>query len=46
MVAKRALLLLRAYNTAMQQAKLVVVQAYGSRIAAGLAKGALDNAGI
>ncbi|HYA63957.1 MAG TPA: DUF2007 domain-containing protein [Candidatus Sulfotelmatobacter sp.] len=34
------------YNAAMQHAKLVVVQSYGSRPEADLAKGALEDAGI
>ena len=38
--------LLRAYNTAMHYAKLVVVRSYGSRPEADLAKGALEDAGI
>lgn len=37
---------LRAYNTGMQDINLVVVQTYGSRPEADLAKGALENAGI
>jgi hypothetical protein len=45
-VAKRALPLIRAYNTAMQDAKLVVVRSYGTRAEADLAKGALEDAGI
>ncbi|PYU60481.1 MAG: hypothetical protein DMG56_15830 [Acidobacteria bacterium] len=36
----------RAYNTAMQDIKLIVVQTYGSRPEADLAKGALEDAGI
>jgi hypothetical protein len=43
---KRALPLIRAYNPAMQHSKLVVVQSYGSRPEADLAKGALEDAGI
>jgi hypothetical protein len=38
--------LVRAYNAAMQHSKLVVVQSYGSRPEADLAKGALEDAGI
>jgi hypothetical protein len=38
--------LTRAYNTGMQDPKLIVVQSYGSRIEAELAKGALEDAGI
>lgn len=34
------------YNTAMQHRNLVVVKAFGNRIEAELAKGALENAGI
>ena len=34
------------YHTAMQDIKLVVVQTYGSRAEADLAKGALESAGI
>jgi Putative prokaryotic signal transducing protein len=45
-VAKGALPLIRAYNTAMQHPKLVVVQSYGSRPEADLAKSALEAAGI
>jgi len=45
-VAKRVLAHIRAYNTAMQHSKLVVVQSYGSRAEADLAKGALEDAGI
>jgi hypothetical protein len=37
---------IRAYNPTMQHAKLVVVQSYGSRPEADLAKGALEDAGI
>ncbi|MGB7845651.1 MAG: DUF2007 domain-containing protein [Candidatus Acidiferrum sp.] len=37
---------MRTYNTVMQQSKLVVVQSYGSRPEADLAKGALEDAGI
>jgi F420-dependent methylenetetrahydromethanopterin dehydrogenase len=36
----------RAYNTPMQHPNLVVVQSYGSRPEADLAKGALEDAGI
>jgi hypothetical protein len=43
---KGALPLIRAYNTPMQHPKLVVVQSYGSRTEADLAKGALEDAGI
>jgi len=46
MVAKRALPLIRAYDITMQHTKLVVVQSYGSRAAADLAKGALEDASI
>ncbi len=46
MVAKRALPLIRAYDVTMQYTKLVVVQSYGSRAEADLAKGALEDAGI
>jgi len=45
-VAKRALPLIRAYDITMQHTKLVVVQSYGSRAEADLAKGALEDAGI
>jgi Putative prokaryotic signal transducing protein len=44
--ANRALPLIRAYNSAMQDVKLIVVATYGSRPEAGLAKGALEDAGI
>jgi hypothetical protein len=37
---------MRVYNIAMQHSKLVVVQSYGSRTAAELAKGALEDADI
>jgi putative signal transducing protein len=37
---------LRAYNPAMEHPNLVVVQSYGSRPEADLAKGALEGAGI
>ncbi|MGA8222344.1 MAG: DUF2007 domain-containing protein [Candidatus Acidiferrales bacterium] len=37
---------IRAYNVAMQETRLVVVQSCGSRIEAELAKGALEEAGI
>jgi F420-dependent methylenetetrahydromethanopterin dehydrogenase len=37
---------LRAYNAAMEHPQLVVVKAFGNRIDAELAKGALENAGI
>ncbi len=43
---KRALPPIRAYNPAVQHTKLVVVQSYGSRLGAELAKGALEDAGI
>src|SRR6266550_15674 len=46
MVAKRALPLIRAYDITMQHTKLVVVQSYGSRAEADLAKGALEDASI
>src|SRR5437879_1802302 len=46
MVAKRALPLTRAYDITMQHTKLVVVQSYGSRAEADLAKGALEDASI
>jgi putative signal transducing protein len=45
-VTKRALPLSRVYNSMMQHSKLVVVQAYGSRPEADLAKGVLEDAGI
>ena len=45
-MAKRALPLLRAYDITVQHTKLVVVQSYGSRAEADLAKGALEDAGI
>jgi len=45
-VTKRALPPIRTYNTAMQHAKLVIAQSYGSRPEADLAKGALEDAGI
>jgi len=45
-VAKGALLLVRAYNTTVQDTKIVVVQSYGSRLEAELAKGVLEEAGI
>ena len=38
--------LLWAYNPNMQQTKLVVVETYGNRPEADLAKGALEDAGI
>ena len=38
--------MLRAYNAAMDHAKLVIVQSFGSRAEAELARGALENAGI
>jgi hypothetical protein len=44
--AKRALSLFRAYNSAMEYPRLVVVQTYGSRAEADLARGALEDAGI
>jgi hypothetical protein len=43
---KRTLPRIQAYNTGMQHSKLVVVQSYGSRPEADLAKGALEDAGI
>ena len=46
MVAKRALPLIRAYDITMQHTKLIVVQSYGSRAEADLAKGALEDASI
>jgi hypothetical protein len=45
-VPERALPLIRAYNSPMQHPKLVVLQSYGTRTAADLAKGALEDAGI
>ena len=36
----------RAYNSAMDHSKLVVVRSYGSRPEAELAKGVLEDAGI
>jgi len=45
-IAQQAIQLTRAYNTGMQEPKLIVVQSYGSRIEAELAKGALEDAGI
>jgi Putative prokaryotic signal transducing protein len=45
-VAKRALAPNRTYNTGMPHPNLVVVQSYGSRAEADLAKGALEDAGI
>ena len=45
-MAKRALPLILAYDITMQHTKLVVVQSYGSRAEADLAKGALEDAGI
>jgi Putative prokaryotic signal transducing protein len=45
-MAQRALPLVRAYNSTMQHPELVVVQSYGSRTEADLAKGALEDAGI
>jgi hypothetical protein len=45
-VAKRALPIIRAHKTTMQPAKLVVVQSYGTRAEADLAKGALEDADI
>lgn len=36
----------QAYNAAMDHSKLVVVQSYGSRPEADLAKGALEDAGV
>jgi hypothetical protein len=45
-VAQRALLLILAYNSTMQHSRLVVVQEYGSRPEADLAKGVLEDAGI
>ena len=43
---KEPLPLIRGYNRTMQHSKLVVVQSYGSRPEADLAKGALEDAGI
>jgi len=43
---KKALRLAQAYNSAMDHSKLVVVQSYGSRPEADLAKGALEDAGV
>jgi Putative prokaryotic signal transducing protein len=45
-VAGEALPLIHAYNTAVHDIKLVVVQVFGSRAEAELAKGALEDAGI
>jgi hypothetical protein len=45
-VAKRALSLVRAYNIVVQEPKLIVVQSFGTRLEAELAKGALIEAGI
>jgi hypothetical protein len=45
-VAKRALPLIRAYNTSVSETNLVVVQSCSSRFEAELAKGALEEAGI
>ena len=45
-MAKRALPLIRAYNVAVDHTKLVVVQSYGTRTVADLAKGTLEDAGI
>ena len=45
-IAKQALWRLRAYNSAMDHSKLVVVRSYGSRPEADLAKGMLEDAGI
>ena len=42
----QALRLVQAYNFAMDHSKLVVVQSYGSRPEADLAKGALEDAGV
>jgi hypothetical protein len=44
--AKRARPSLQAYNPTMEHPNLVVVQSYGSRPEADLAKGALEDAGI
>jgi hypothetical protein len=38
--------IIRAYNSPMRHTNLVVFQSYGSRAEAGLAKGALEDAGI
>jgi len=43
---RRANLVVRAYNAAVQDSKLVVAQSYGTRPEAELAKGALEAAGI
>ena len=43
---KRALPLIRAYNYCMPDSALVVVQSYGSRPEAELAKGVLEDAGV
>jgi hypothetical protein len=45
-VGKRTLPRIRAYNTKMQHSKLVIVQTYGSRPEADLAKSALEDACI
>src|SRR5260370_24714821 len=44
--SKKSLRLIRDIILIMQDAKLVVVQSYGSRPEADLAKGALEDAGI
>jgi len=46
LIAKQALWPLRAYNSAMDHSKLVVVRSYGNRPEADLAKGMLEDAGI
>ena len=45
-VAKRALPFIRAYNYYMQDSALVVVQSYGSRPEAELAKSVLEDASV
>ena len=46
LIAKQALWPLRAYNSAMDHSKLVVVRSYGNRPEADLARGMLEDAGI